>query len=174
MTNTAFKILTVLLLALATASCRLRPDRKPTTAGTDVLTPEEIAVGGVVTPEERSDVGMGAPLRDVLFEPVRFQFDSAKVDAPELSKIQKVADYLKRNPGYTLVIEGHCDERGTAAYNMALGDRRAQAVRAELIRLGIDAARIQTVSYGEERPASPGHGEEHWRLNRRAEFVIYP
>ncbi len=174
MLKPTFKIATLVVLAILTASCRLRPGKPKTAAGTDVLTPEEIAAGGVYTPEERSDIGIGQPIRDVQFEPVRFRFDSAKVDSPELTKIQTVADYLKRNPSYTLVIEGHCDERGTAAYNMALGERRAQAVRAELIRLGIDAARIQTVSYGEERPASLGHSEEHWRLNRRAEFVVYP
>ena len=71
-----------------------------------------------------------------------------------------------------LVIEGHCDERGTNEYNMALGDRRARSARDFLVNLGVDASRISTVSYGEEKPADPGKTEEAWAKNRRAQFVF--
>jgi peptidoglycan-associated lipoprotein len=71
-----------------------------------------------------------------------------------------------------IVIEGHCDERGTAEYNIALGERRAKSVKRYLINLGVDSSQLSTISYGEERPADPGHNEAAWAKNRRAEFVI--
>ena len=75
--------------------------------------------------------------------------------------------------GGVVTVSGHCDERGSREYNMALGENRALAVRAHLIRLGTDAARIQTRSYGEERPLDPGHSEAAWRRNRRGEFLLF-
>jgi len=106
------------------------------------------------------------------FDPVYFDYDSSHVKPSEQPKIEKVAEYLRANPSLRLIIEGHCDERGSAEYNLALGERRALAIRAYLVGLGVDASRIQTISYGEERPAAPGTGESVWRLNRRGEFVI--
>jgi peptidoglycan-associated lipoprotein len=87
--------------------------------------------------------------------------------------IQKIATYLKKNPSIYLNIEGHCDERASAAYNMALGLRRANHVRVLLIKQGIDFNRIYTVSHGKEKPKSLGHAEEALSQNRRAEFKIY-
>jgi len=107
------------------------------------------------------------------FAPVLFDYDSARIRPSEESKLEAVAAYLKANPG-KLVIEGHCDERGTAEYNRALGERRALAARDELVKLGIDASRISTISYGSERPADPGHDEAAWAKNRRCEFVAVP
>lgn len=105
-------------------------------------------------------------------ETVYFDFDSSAIKPGERPKIQTVAAYLKANPQVALRIEGHCDERGTIEYNRALGERRALAIREELVRLGIAPERISTVSWGEERPVDPGHNEEAWRKNRRGEFVI--
>jgi peptidoglycan-associated lipoprotein len=105
------------------------------------------------------------------FAPVLFDYDSARIRPSEESKLQAVAAYVKSNPG-KLVIEGHCDERGTAEYNRALGERRALASRDELVKLGIETGRISTVSYGSERPADPGHDEGAWSKNRRCEFVV--
>jgi len=105
------------------------------------------------------------------FAPVLFEYDSARIRPSEDSKLQTVAAYVKANPG-KLVIEGHCDERGTAEYNRALGERRALAARDALTKLGIDAGRISTVSYGSERPVDPGHDETAWSKNRRCEFVV--
>lgn len=107
------------------------------------------------------------------FEPVYFAYDSSQVDSSERGKIEGVAESLSRSPMTGVIVEGHCDERGSREYNMALGERRALAVRAYLIGLGIDGSRIQTKSMGEESPAAPGHDEESWRLNRRAEFVTF-
>ncbi len=105
------------------------------------------------------------------FAPVLFEYDSARIRPSEESKLQTVAAYVKSNPG-KLVVEGHCDERGTAEYNRALGERRALAARDELVKLGVDTSRISTVSYGSERPADPGHDEGAWSKNRRCEFVV--
>jgi peptidoglycan-associated lipoprotein len=85
--------------------------------------------------------------------------------------LETVAAYLKANPG-KLVVEGHCDERGTAEYNRALGERRAIAARNELVKLGVDTGRVSTISYGKDRPADPGHDETAWGKNRRCEFVV--
>jgi peptidoglycan-associated lipoprotein len=103
---------------------------------------------------------------------VHFDFDSAVIKPGEQSKLAAVADYLKSNSGDAVNIEGHCDERGTEEYNRALGDRRALALREELAHLGIDATRVDTVSYGKDRPADPGHEEGAWRQNRRGVFIL--
>lgn len=103
------------------------------------------------------------------FAPVYFDFDSARVRPSELPKLETVA--AKARSGVKLVVEGHADERGTAEYNRALGERRALACREELIRLGVAAGNISTISYGEERPAALGHDEAAWAENRRCEFV---
>lgn len=105
------------------------------------------------------------------FTPVYFDYDSAKIKPGEMAKLQAVADALQGN-SKKLLVEGHCDERGTAEYNRALGERRAQAARSELIRLGVDASRISTISYGKDRPIEPLHNDEAWSKNRRDEFVI--
>jgi len=107
------------------------------------------------------------------FEPVYFDYDSSQINTAERSKIETVAEYLRQHGNVGIVVEGHCDERGSREYNMALGERRALAVRAYLIGLGIDGSRVQTKSYGEEKPVALGHDEESWRLNRRAEFVLF-
>ncbi|MCS7047991.1 MAG: OmpA family protein [Verrucomicrobiae bacterium] len=131
---------------------------------------------GGITPLDSTGVGMtgGRPAgtwgQHGEFEPVYFEFDSALVRPSELPKLQAVANALRGN-NKKLIIEGHCDERGTAEYNRALGERRALACREELIRLGIAADRITTISYGEDRPAVIGHDESAWSKNRRCEFI---
>ena len=105
------------------------------------------------------------------FTPVYFDYDSAKVRPSEVSKLDAVASWMKSNPNAKLVVEGYCDERGTAEYNRALGERRAQSAREELVRMGVSAGRITTISYGNDRPADLGHDEAAWAKNRRCEFV---
>ena len=107
------------------------------------------------------------------YYPVYFQYDSSMVSPEESPKIAAVAELLKATPAIVLVVEGNCDERGTNEYNISLGERRALAVREQLIALGVDGARVQTVSYGEERPADAGHDENAWVKNRRADFAFY-
>ena len=101
-----------------------------------------------------------------------FRFDSSDVSDAGRTTLQANAGVLKKYPTWVITIEGHCDERGTAEYNLALGERRAVAARTYLISLGLDANRLRTVSYGSEFPFDPAHQESAWGRNRRAHFVI--
>lgn len=105
-------------------------------------------------------------------EDVQFEFDSAKLSMEAQDILRQKAEWLKANPRAKIIIEGHCDERGTNEYNLALGDRRAFSSKSFLVDLGIAASRLSTVSYGEERPLDPGADEYAWAKNRRAHFVI--
>ncbi len=107
-----------------------------------------------------------------MYAPVYFAFDSSAITSGEMFKVQAVAGHLQSNSGDVLVIQGHTDERGSREYNLALGERRALAVREALITLGVGAERIQTLSFGEEQPAAAGSGEASWSMNRRAEFQL--
>ena len=102
---------------------------------------------------------------------VLFDYDSAQIVDTERGKAEAAAQLLKSDAKMSLVLEGNCDERGSKEYNVSLGERRALAVRAYLMGLGIDGARIQTRSFGSEKPRDPAHTEEAWRVNRRVEFV---
>jgi peptidoglycan-associated lipoprotein len=104
---------------------------------------------------------------------VYFDFDRSSVRSKELTKVQAVADYLKGNPAKDVLVAGHCDERGTEQYNLALGERRALSVRETLVKLGINASRVYTRTYGETQPADPGQGDAAWAKNRRAEFTVF-
>ncbi|MBA4149169.1 MAG: OmpA family protein [Verrucomicrobia bacterium] len=114
-----------------------------------------------------------AQRREILqAETVYFDVDSSIVKSGEQSKLQRVADYLAANPTHDVLIEGHCDERGTEGYNQSLGERRALSTREVLATIGAPADRIFTTSYGESHPAAQGSGEAVWKQNRRAEFVV--
>ena len=101
-----------------------------------------------------------------------FGYDEAAISADAQAALSSSATWLKKNSQYNLLIEGHCDERGTEQYNLALGDRRANIVKEYLATLGVDASRMRTVSYGEERPFDAGHSEASWAKNRRAHLVL--
>jgi peptidoglycan-associated lipoprotein len=103
---------------------------------------------------------------------IHFEYDSATVRPAEHSKVTAVADYLKSNPSNAVKVEGHCDERGTDEYNRSLGERRAQAIREELVKSGVEAGRVDTVSFGRDRPVDTGHSDAAHRKNRRGEFVV--
>jgi len=103
---------------------------------------------------------------------VYFDFDSSLVKSSEQPKVTSVAGSLNENMSNLLRIEGHCDERGTEGYNQALGERRALALRDALVAAGVSPDRIQTISFGEERPADPNHDEIAWSKNRRGEFIL--
>lgn len=105
---------------------------------------------------------------------IHFDFDSSSIRADAREILKNNADYFIRNRTSSIIIEGHCDERGTAEYNMALGERRAQETKKFLVNLGIDESIIKTISYGEERPLDPNNTEEAWAKNRRAHFVVNP
>jgi peptidoglycan-associated lipoprotein len=103
---------------------------------------------------------------------VYFAFDSAAVLSKEQNKLIIVSEKLKSDPSAKLLIEGHCDERGTEEYNRALGERRALALREALAAAGIDSNNVRTISYGKDKPADPGHDEAAWSKNRRGEFIL--
>ncbi|HOK79552.1 MAG TPA: peptidoglycan-associated lipoprotein Pal [bacterium] len=106
------------------------------------------------------------------FQPIYFDFDKYNIKISEQGKLQTLADYLKKNPQVSILIEGHCDERGTDEYNLVLGEQRALSTRNFLIGLGISPKRLYTISYGEAKPADPEHNEQAWAKNRRCEFKI--
>jgi peptidoglycan-associated lipoprotein len=110
--------------------------------------------------------------RDSPFKPVFFALDSADLDDPGRAVVSGNATLLKKYSTWVITVEGHADERGTAEYNLALGERRAFAVKAYLMTLGVPPDRVRTVSYGKEFPFDPGHDEAAWARNRRAHFVI--
>jgi peptidoglycan-associated lipoprotein len=110
--------------------------------------------------------------RDSPFKPAFFQLDSAELDDAGRAVVTANAGILRKYPTWTITVEGHCDERGTAEYNLALGERRAVAVKTYLLSLGIAGDRVRTISYGKEFPFDQGHDERAWASNRRAHFVI--
>lgn len=110
--------------------------------------------------------------RESPLKPVFFAYDSSELDPAGRSALDENAEVLRRYPTWVITIEGHCDERGTAEYNLALGERRALAARRYLIEAGLSPDRLRTVSYGKEFPFDPGSGEEAWARNRRAHLVI--
>jgi peptidoglycan-associated lipoprotein len=105
-----------------------------------------------------------------VMQPVYFDFNLATLSEDAKATLSRNVEWLRANPQVRVQVEGHADERGTDEYNLALGERRAEVVKSYLTSLGIDGSRLSTISYGEERPADPGHNEESWSLNRRAEF----
>ena len=110
---------------------------------------------------------------DVDFVPVYFGFDASQLAPSELAKIEVVAKHLQEKPNRVVMVEGNCDERGSNEYNLSLGENRAISIRDYLVQLGIDAQRIQAKSYGEEKPAVPGHDEGAWSKNRRGECSVF-
>ena len=105
-------------------------------------------------------------------ETVYFDFDSNVVKPGEVSKVEKVAEVLKKDAANHVEVEGHCDERGTEDYNKSLGERRALAVREALAKLGVAPERVHTITYGESRPADPNHNDQAFSKNRRGEFIL--
>jgi peptidoglycan-associated lipoprotein len=142
------------------------PTGKPGEIVTETLKPEEagkqMAMAGIAATQEKPSP----------FEDIHFDFDKSFIREDAKPALQKVADYLKKNPGAAMIIEGHCDERGTSEYNMALGERRAESAKSYLVSLGVKSGGLSTVSFGEEKQIDTGHTEAAWAKNRRAHFVL--
>lgn len=192
-------ILAVLSVSLAVATCGCRYDKANGDAAaagaangteavdinsenTDIPVVDESAAQAQAQEGSLSDIanaGAGdfeklyARCTDVNFAPVYFGFDSTVVPMGELGKVDAVAQHLAANGNRVVVVEGNCDDRGSNEYNMSLGENRAIIIRNYLVQSGIAADRIQTRSYGEERPAVEGQGEAVWAQNRRGEFAIF-
>lgn len=123
--------------------------------------------------QRRAALGADSAARDrFLNEDVYFEFDSAALNSEAQRVLNQKSQWLLGNSAGQVIIEGHCDERGTNAYNLALGDRRAQSAKNFLVKLGVSESRLTAVSFGEEKPVDPGHNESAWAKNRRAHFVL--
>ena len=140
--------------------------------------PEPVSEPAIPTPTPLPNEGdLGSRSLDDLnrespFKPVFYDFDSTDLNATGQAALNENAELMKRYPSWVVTVEGHCDERGTAEYNLALGERRALSARNYLVSLGIPADRLRTVSYGKEFPFDPGRTEEAYAKNRRAHFVV--
>lgn len=122
---------------------------------------------GAPSAKQSAMAGKESPLKDIFFD-----FDKSTMRDDAKPNLNEDLQWLNANPAEQIMIEGHCDERGTAEYNLGLGERRAKAARDYLVAAGIDARRIKTVSFGKERPFVLGHDEAAWKWNRRAHFVV--
>jgi peptidoglycan-associated lipoprotein len=149
------------------ATAPSRPPAPPEPIREPTLVPPEPVRDDAISSASLDDLNKNSPLK-----PVYFELDSSDLTATNQRTLDEDAVLLKRYTSWTVTVEGHCDERGTAEYNLALGERRAIAARAYLISLGIAADRLRTVSYGKEFPFDPGHDESAFAKNRRAHFVI--
>lgn len=129
--------------------------------------PEPLPAEGDLSARNLDELNRDSPLQAVFFA-----YDSSDIDATGRAALDANAQVLRRYGAWVITIEGHCDERGTAEYNLALGERRALAARTYLVSVGLTADRLRTVSYGKEFPFVPDHTEEAWAKNRRAHFVI--
>jgi len=156
--------------------------KKPTTTAEARPAPSAAAPESVVAPpppapprdvessplsRDIADLNKAGYLKDALFD-----YDKSDLRDDARATLAANADWLKKYPSIQVLVEGHCDERGTSAYNLALGDRRANAARDYLASLGVDGSRLKTVSYGKERPICTESNEGCWQRNRRAAFVI--
>ena len=144
-----------------------RPPAPPEPIREPTIVPAEPVRDDAITSASLDDLNRNSPLK-----PVYYELDISDLSAANQKTLDENAVLIKRYASWTVTIEGHCDERGTAEYNLALGERRAIAVRAYLVSLGISADRLRTVSYGKEFPFDPGHDEGAWTKNRRAHFVV--
>ena len=176
-----------LTLSLAAIGCKHRPQNVTPLPGQRAGTVGDAGQGNLIgngpgtggegasaTPQGNPGEWANAARDEQKFQAdtVHFDYDSSVVKSSEQSKVADVADYLKGNPANGLEIQGHCDERGTDEYNRALGERRALALREELIGLGVGGERIMTISFGRSRPIDTGHTEAAHARNRRGMFVL--
>ena len=181
-------LMLLVLLTIVVAACNknkppvARPMPPPdttasNTAGEAPPPPPKPVMEPTIVPPLPEDDPLGSKSlddlnRDSPLRPLFFELDSSDVSADGQQVLQANAAVLKKYPGMQITIEGHCDERGTAEYNLALGERRALAAKNYLVSLGISADKVKTVSYGKEFPFDPGHDDRAWANNRRAHFVI--
>jgi peptidoglycan-associated lipoprotein len=188
-TSTLRNMAGIAIVALLLAACASKP--KTTDMGANTATPSSSSSSSSSQGDGSSASGQTAPLEPmgttssgatpgsqedmiaaVGSDRVFFDYDSDVLDATSQDKLRAQAAWLNKYPNVRLTIEGHCDERGTREYNLALGDRRAEAVRTYLASLGISEERLSTISYGKERPDAVGSDDESWARNRRGVSVV--
>ena len=164
--------LVAIAAALATAGCARRNRELPPAPPSETTPPDQGIPGETGTPGEAVPGSRADFLQSVPTDRVYFDFDSYSLDAEDRATLDAQAEWLGRNPNVRVTVEGHADERGTREYNLALGDRRANAARDYLEARGISAGRMQVLSWGKERPAVEGSNESAWAQNRRAVTVV--
>ena len=167
--NKYYKLMVALLCAFTVAACSTTPDEEPVTTETEVTQPVETTTvtEPQISPEEQMRIE-SEEMRKA--RTIYFEFDDSTVKAEYLALLEVHAKFLMES-GATITLEGHADERGTPAYNLALGEDRGNAVKQYLMNYGLSASQISVVSYGEERPAQMGSNEMAWEKNRRVELV---
>jgi peptidoglycan-associated lipoprotein len=158
--------LSLLAAVLLLAACSETPPATNAGAGAGAATPQQATTPSGPVPGSEQDLVQNVGDR------VFFDFDKSDIKAEGRQVLQRQADWLKKYPSVTVTVEGHCDDRGTREYNLALGERRATAVKKMLVALGVPANRISTISYGKERPAVVGDNEAAWAQNRRGVTVV--
>lgn len=166
-----FKFLSVLAAVALLAACETAPESSgnaQSSGASSSTTSSSNAATSAVQIQAGSQEDLVVNVGDRVF----FGFDSADLSAEARTALEKQAAWMKKFGGVRVVIEGHCDERGTREYNLALGERRANATKDYLVALGINPASIKTISYGKERPAALGHNEAAWAQNRRGVTVV--
>jgi len=151
------------------AAVRPAPPAGPVQKPMTTETVKEAAVSPPKTPATAPGIAVTEE-RKSPFADIHFDFDKSFIKGDDRPVLEKIAAYMKQHPGARVKIEGNCDERGTAEYNMALGDRRAQSAKTYLVTLGVPANEISTISFGKEKPLDPGHDEAAWAKNRRDHF----
>lgn len=158
-------IAAITMLAVGACAKKAPDTLPPAPEGTGTDTGTDTGTG--VVPGSQEDF-----VANVAADRIFFDYDQYNVDAQDQATLQSQAQWLQRNPAVRVTLEGHADERGTRDYNIALGERRANAAKNYLASLGIDPSRINVISYGKERPAAIGSTEEAWAQNRRAVTVV--
>jgi peptidoglycan-associated lipoprotein len=164
------KFLSVFAAVALLAACETAPDETASagSAGATQASGSGAAAPAPAGPTPGSAEDLVVNVGDRVF----FEFDKSDLGAEARTTLERQAFFLRKYPSLSITIEGHCDERGTREYNLALGERRAAAVRDYLVSLGIDGSRVSTISYGKERPVNPASTEQAWAENRRGVTVI--
>ncbi|HEU6447344.1 MAG TPA: OmpA family protein [Verrucomicrobiae bacterium] len=180
MNKSLFALATALAAVLVSAGCTHRPANVTDIPGNAGLTDENPfgskynpnAEGQIAEASPDSFDGMAMDRQALAVYSLHFAYDSAAIRKTERANLQAVAATLQSDPSTKLLIEGNCDERGTEEYNRSLGQRRADAAREALVKLGLSPDRIRTLSNGKDKPLDPGHDESAWSQNRRDDFIL--
>ena len=169
-----YKFLISVILILFVSACATKPKDSADTSGSGASASDSSVSDGTITETAGSGIVSGSQ-EDLIVnvgDRVFFGYDSSDLDSDALELLQDQVAWLKQNSDVSVTIEGHCDERGTREYNLALGEKRAQAVKNYLIGLGISPDRVSTISYGKERPAVVGSNDGAWAQNRRSVTIV--
>lgn len=163
-------LILILSLLVMLSSCSKKPAMDADTEPASAPAPAVSEAPSVTTPVVETPVATPARITAAQLEPVYFNYDSHELSAQARLALERNAALFRQESGFAVTIEGHCDERGSDEYNLALGEQRSTTVKNYLVNLGVAAERLKVISYGEERPAVAGNNEAAWSQNRRVQF----